>query len=96
MLVGTMQAGRPRDVSAADGPDQDGALAMQNPSTPDRHSAYFGAMRDADAALDDALGHVRAEEDAGRITPAEAAAERVGLLERHIAECQRLRRELPG
>jgi hypothetical protein len=62
-------------------------------STGDRHSAYFDAMRDADEVLDDALGHVRAEEQAGRITPAEAAAERVGLLERHIAECQRLRRD---
>ncbi len=58
------------------------------------HSAYFDAMREADEALDDALSHVRAEEDAGRITPAEAAAERVGLLERHSAEGQRLRREL--
>ena len=57
------------------------------------HAAYFDAMRAADAALDDALAAVRAEEDAGRITPAEAAAERVGLLERHIAECRRLRRE---
>jgi hypothetical protein len=64
--------------------------------TSGRHSAYFDAMRDADETLDDALGHVRAEEDAGRITPAEAAAERVGLLERHIAECQRLRREMLG
>ncbi len=59
-------------------------------------SAYFNAMRDADEALDEALGHVRAEQDAGRITPAEAAAERVGLLERHIAECRRLRGQLPG
>jgi len=53
-------------------------------------------MRAADAALDDALAAVRAEEDAGRITPAEAAAERVGLLEQHIAECRRLRREHLG
>jgi len=60
------------------------------------HAAYFDAMRAADAALDDALAAVRAEEDAGRITPAEAAAERVGLLERHIAECRRLRREHLG
>jgi len=60
----------------------------------DRHAAYFDAMREADAALDEALGHVRAEEDAGRITPAQAAAERVSLLERHLAECQRLRRDL--
>ena len=69
---------------------------MQNPSTSDGHSAYYDAMRDADEALEDALSHVRAEEDSRRITPAEAAAERVGLLERHLAECQRLRRELLG
>jgi len=70
---------------------------MNDPTgTSDRHSAYFDAMRDLDEALDDALGHVRAEQDAGRITPAQAAAERAGLLERHLAECRRLRRELLG
>lgn len=69
---------------------------MDNPSTSDRHSAYYDAMRDADETLEDALSHVRAEEDARHITPVEAAAERVGLLERHLAECQRLRRELLG
>jgi len=63
---------------------------MPNPDS------YFNAMRDLDEALDDALGHIRAEQDAGRITPAQAAAERVGLLERHIAECRRLRGQLPG
>ena len=62
------------------------------PST--RSAAYFQAMREADEALDDALAHVRAEQDAGRITPVEAAAERVQLLERHLAEGRRLRREL--
>ncbi len=62
----------------------------------DRHSAYFDAMRDANQVLADALGHLRAEEDVGRITPAQAAAERIGLLERHLAECKRLRRELLG
>ena len=62
----------------------------------DRNSTYFDAMRDADEALDDALRAVRAEEDADRITPAQAATERIGLLERHIAECRRLRREHLG
>ena len=57
-------------------------------------SGYFEAMREADERLDAALAAVRAEQDAGRITAAEAAAERVGLLEAHLAECQRLRREL--
>ena len=61
-----------------------------------RSAAYFDAMREADEDLDDALSHVRAEEDAGRITPVKAAAERIGLLERHIAEGRRLRRELLG
>lgn len=65
---------------------------MENPDT---HS-YFDAMRGADEALDDALAAVRAEEDAGRLAPADAAAERIGLFERHLAESRRLRRELLG
>jgi 2-keto-3-deoxy-galactonokinase len=60
------------------------------------HSAYMAAMTEADELLDDALFHVRAEESAGRITPADAAAERVGLLERHLADCRRLRQEHLG
>jgi hypothetical protein len=64
--------------------------------TSGRYSAYFDAMREADDDLADALSGIRAEEDAHRITPAEAAAERVGLLERHIELCQRLRREHLG
>lgn len=55
---------------------------------------YYKAMRDADADLDEALSHVRAEVDAGRITPLEGCAERCGLYERHLQLCQRLRREL--
>ena len=64
---------------------------MQNPSTDDTHSAYYDAVSQADADLDEALGHVRAEQDAGRITPVEAAAERVELLERHLELCQQAR-----
>jgi hypothetical protein len=56
--------------------------------------SYFAAMRALDEALDDALFCVRAEQDAGRITSEQAAAERLGLLERHNAERQRIRREL--
>jgi hypothetical protein len=59
-------------------------------------TSYFDAMRDLDEALDDALAAIRAQEDAGRVTPIEAASERVGLLERHISECRRLRREHLG
>ena len=66
--------------------------------TPDRHSAYFDAMRELDETLKDALERLRAREDAGEVTPLEVAAERVSLLERHLAECRRLRGELdaPG
>ena len=64
---------------------------MQNPSTDDTHSAYYDAVSKADADLEEALGHVRAEENAQRITPAEAAAERIELLERHLELCQQAR-----
>ena len=64
---------------------------MENPSTDGRHSAYYSVVGKADADLDEALGHVRAEQDAGRITPAEAAAERIGLLEHHLELCQQAR-----
>jgi hypothetical protein len=63
---------------------------MTNDST-----AYYAAMREAYDALQDALAAIRAEEDAHRITPVQAAAERVGVLERHLAEVRRLR-ELLG
>ena len=59
-------------------------------------NAYRAAMREADQLLDEALGHIRAEEAAGRITPREAADERVELLERHLAEVRRLRNDLLG
>jgi len=59
-------------------------------------SAYYARMRDLDEALDEALAAVRAEQDAGSITLAEAAAKRCGLLEGHIAECRRLRGEHLG
>ncbi len=65
-------------------------------SEPRNHSAYYAAVSAADEALEDALGHIRAEQDDGRISVVDAAAERVQLLERHLAECQRLRREHLG
>jgi hypothetical protein len=64
---------------------------MQNPSTDGTHSAYYDAVSKADADLEEALGRVRAEQDAHRITLAEAAAERIGLLERHLELCQQAR-----
>jgi hypothetical protein len=70
------------------------ATLMNHPTT--GHSAYMAAMAEADELLDDGLRHIRAEEAAGRITPAAAAAERAGLLERHVAECRRLRAEHLG
>jgi len=64
---------------------------MQNPSTDERHSAYYDAVSKADTDLEEALSHVRAEEDAHRITPVGAAAERIGLLEHHLGLCQQAR-----
>ncbi len=67
---------------------------MNDPTTGRR--SYSDAMRDADEAVDDALAAIRAEEAEGNITPVEAATERVNLLERHLEECRRLRRDLLG
>ena len=68
---------------------------MQNDPTRDP-VAYFAALDDEQTAFDDALAAIRAEAQAGRITVAEAAAERVGLLERHLARLADLRREHLG
>jgi hypothetical protein len=56
-----------------------------------RRAAYFDAIREGNETLDAALSHVRADANAGRITPAAAATERCGLLEKHLSECRRLR-----
>ena len=57
------------------------------------HSAYFAAVSEAADDLAEAQAHVRAEQAAGRLGAAEAAVERVELLERHLARLERLRRE---
>jgi hypothetical protein len=67
-----------------------------NPSTDDTHSAYYNAVSRANDDLEEALGHVRAEEDAHRITAVEAATERIGLLERHLELCQQARLDHRG
>ncbi len=61
-----------------------------------QHSAYYAAVESADDDLEEALTHVRAEEDAGRITTRQAADERVRLLENHLEQVQQLRREHLG
>ena len=57
---------------------------------------YVTALNDEQNAFDDALAAIRAESQAGRITVAEAATERVGLLERHLARLAALRAEHLG
>ena len=59
--------------------------------THDPTTGYFDAIHQAEADLSEALGHIRSEEDARRISPLAAATERVGLLERHLERCRQLR-----
>ena len=58
--------------------------------------AYLEAAADASQALDDALDAIRQQQADGLLSPADAAVERCGLLERHLAEGSRLRRDLLG
>jgi hypothetical protein len=57
---------------------------------------YFAALGDERAAFDDALAAIRAEQDAGRISAAEAAAEREGLLTAHLGRLAAIRAEYLG
>jgi hypothetical protein len=57
---------------------------------------YFAALGDEQNALDDALAAIRDEQAAGRITAAEAAAEREGLLTAHLARVAALRAQYLG
>ena len=68
---------------------------MQNSPTHDP-VAYVTALNDEQNAFDDALAAIRAEQAAGRITTAEAAGERVTLLEQHLARLAALRAEHLG
>jgi hypothetical protein len=52
---------------------------------------YYEAARAADDDVREALSHVSAEQDAGRLTTLEAAHERVRLLEAHLERCRQLR-----
>ena len=63
---------------------------MHNDSTRDPER-YFAALRDEQNALDDALAAIRDEQAAGRITPAEAAAEREQLLTAHLERVAAIR-----
>ena len=64
--------------------------------TSGRHSAYYRAVAEADDDLHDAISHVVAEQDAGRISLAEAAAERCQLLTNHLERLEQLRRQHLG
>jgi hypothetical protein len=66
---------------------------MSNDST---HGAYYAEVRRLDEDIQDGLAAIRAEQDEGRITPQQAAAERVTLLQRHLDELTRLRAEHLG
>lgn len=68
---------------------------MQNHPT-DPRVTYADALTQAADDLEDALAAIRAETTAGRVTPAAAATERAGLLERHLARLEQLRREYLG
>ena len=64
------------------------------PSIPPlKRSIYLTAVEVAENHARDALAHITAEEDAGRLTPLMAADERVRLLENHLERLRQLRRE---
>ena len=57
---------------------------------------YFAALGDEQDAFDDALAAIRDEQAAGRITVAEAAAERERLLTAHLGRLAAIRTQYLG
>jgi hypothetical protein len=69
---------------------------LSAPAGEDEHPAYFAAIAAADEQLEAGLAALRRREDAGEIRPAEAAAERVHMLEHHLELCRQARLEHLG
>lgn len=69
---------------------------MNDPTTPDPDRTYAEEAAAFDRILGRKLQALRDRFDAGDITAAETAAERVRLLEHHLAAIQNLRREYFG
>jgi hypothetical protein len=63
---------------------------------PTRLERYYAALALEQDSYDDALAAIRAEHASGRITAAEATAERAGLLEAHQGRLAALRAEHLG
>ena len=53
-------------------------------------------MQAADQALDDGLAELRRRADAGEVTAAEAATERITLLEAHLDQARQAREQFLG
>jgi hypothetical protein len=69
---------------------------MHESSTTQPGSTYMDEALAADATLDEQLAIFRRELDAGEMTAAEAAAERVRAMEAHLAAIRALRKKYFG
>jgi len=58
--------------------------------------SYWAAVRQADRNVDAEIEAVRVKENAGELTVVESAEARIRILEAHLGELARLRREYLG
>jgi len=56
-------------------------------------ATYFVLVAEEDARLDATIAAIRADEDAGHLTPAEAASNRISVLEIHARRVRELREQ---
>jgi hypothetical protein len=66
---------------------------MSDPTTP---ATYTQEAAAADKLLDELLGNIRRDFDAGEITALEAAGDRINALEEHLATIKQLRTKYFG
>ncbi len=62
----------------------------------ERRDRYWRAVEDQDKLIDERLAGIRRKEDAGELTPREAADERITAMEAHLEAVQELRRTYLG
>ena len=81
---------RPGQVDP-DYPAPDACMRCGRPEHEHRAASYAAEAAAADALLDELIGNVRRDLDAGEISPAEAAAERIKVMEEHLITIRELR-----
>jgi hypothetical protein len=89
------KAGRTVLPTPLPGPDRKRSAAMSSISDDD-HESYARLVQIEDQRFDELIAGIRRRQDAGELTPREAADERIRIMTAHLQAIQELRRRFLG